>query len=487
MRSPLRLSTPRRADRPTTGTQSAVLAELAGIRLQPWQRHVLDVAGELIPNPDPNPRPDHPALVHAYSTVSVSVGRRAGKSVLTFARALRTAGTGGFGYYTAQNGAAASAKFRNDWTPLLQRAPYLAGEFRVRLSNGSETIRHTQSGGYTRIFSPVPQSLHGDSADWVAFDESWSFTPTRGRELEVAAYPLTATRPGAQVWTLSAAGDVGSTWWHDTVNAGREAAQLDAGTGHCHLEWSAHGLDDLDDPATWELAHPAVRSDHNPHGMVTVDYLKAEHERDPDQFRRSWLNLPDTTGEGSAPIDPETWDTLACPPRNRVDTMTIGIAVAPEQTAAAVVVCYIDNAGTPVLEVDTYRAGTDWVVDRVVDLTGRYDVPAVSLDAAGQSPAVVLRRPLEFAGVGFTAATLPDVTASAAELVAAVRHGRIRHVRHPALDLAAYAARRRPIGDGSWAFGLRNETAADISPIVAATHALWVNPDAHNAPYAAIS
>jgi phage terminase large subunit-like protein len=483
---PLRLSTPRRPDRPTTGVQSVALAKLAGFELQPWQIHVLAVAGELIPNPDPNPAPWHPEWVHAYSNVTCSVGRRAGKSVLTFARALRTAVTGQYGFYSAQTGAAASTKFRNDWTPLFHRSPELNGEFELRHSNGSEMMRHLGSGGYCRIFSPSPQALHGEAADAIFLDEAWGHTMQRGKELEVATYPLTATRPGAQLWTLSAAGDVGSAWWHSIVERGREAAQLNTGTGTCHIEYSAHGLDDLDDPETWQIAHPAVRSEYNPTGMVTVDFLRNEYDRDPDQFRRSWLNMPDMSGEGSAPLEMETWDTLATDPVARITgSMSIGVAVAPEQAATAVVVCYMDQTQTPVIEVDTYRAGTDWVVDRVADLQARYDVSAVSMDSAGQSPAVVLARPFSHAGIGYDAATLPDVTASAAEFVDAVRNGRIRHVRNPSLDLAAGAVRRRSIGDGSWAFG-RKDTTADISPIEAATHALWANPDAHNAPHAAI-
>ena len=487
MLSPLRLSTPRRPDRPTTGVQSVALAKLAGFDLQPWQIHVLLTAGELIPNPDPHPAPWHPEWIHCYSSVSCSVGRRAGKSVLTFARALRTACMGQYGFYTAQTGAAASTKFRNDWTPLFHRSPDLAAEFELRHSNGSEMMRHKGSGGYCRIFSPGPQALHGEAADAIFLDEAWGHTLTRGKELEVATYPLTATRPGSQLWTLSAAGDSGSQWWHSIVERGREAAQEDRGTGHCHIEYSAHGLDDLADPATWQIAHPAVRSEFNPTGMVTVDFLRDEWERDADQFKRSWLNTPDLSGEGSAPIEMETWDTLATEPVARITgSMSIGVAVAPEQTASAVVVCYLDQSGTPVVELDTYRNGTDWVVERVSDLVGRYDVTAISMDTAGQSPAVVLARPFSHAGIGYDAATLPDVTASAAGFVDAVRNGRIRHVRNPALDIAAGAVRRRSIGDGSWAFG-RKDTAADISPLEAATHALWVNPDAHDAPYAAIA
>ena len=45
------------------------------------------------------------------------------------------------------------------------------------------------------------------------------------------------------------------------------------------------------------------------------------------------------------------------------------------------------------------------------------------------------------------------------------------HITQPALDLAAYIAATRPMGDGAWAWD-RNKSMEDISPLVAVTMAL---------------
>lgn len=481
MHSPPRYATPRRPDRPTTGAHAAVLAELCGVALQPWQRHVLDVAGELVPD-------DRGQMVHAYDTVSVAVARRAGKTVLTLARLLATitAARRRCAFYTAQNGKAAAERFRNDWVPLVTVAPILAGRLRARLTNGTETLTDTATASYARMFSPIPKALHGDAADLIMFDEAWAHDRERGAELEIAAYPLMATRPGAQLWRMSAAGDVTSTWWIDALEAGRTAAAADTGRGICHLEWTAEGVDPATwaDRAVWLDAHPAIRTPTNPTGVIELAFLEREYSRDPEQFARSYLNVTDRSGTTSTPIDLEAWQALAADAPTR-GLVTFGISVAPDQTAAAIVAAH-DVAGVSILELIDHRPGYVWVTDRVVDLFDRWNVHTVGIDVAGQSPAAVLERPLTRAGIPLHRFDLADVTGSAADLVAAVKAGTVRHVPHPAIDAAIAGARRRLLTGGAWSWD-RRDAATDVSPLEAATFARWCHPATHGTATAGIT
>lgn len=455
------------------------MAELAGTPLQPWQRYVADVAGELIPNPDPTPLPWHPELVHAYDLITISVGRRAGKSVLSLARAARAAGRGQVGFYTAQNGKAAAEKFRNDWVPLVRRSPTLDAEFKPRLTNGTETLAHLPTAGYVRIFAPIATALHGDAADWIAFDEAWAHPRDRGADLEVAAHPLLATRPGAQLWVMSAAGDVDSTWWLDYLDAGRAATERDAGIGHAHFEWTGEGLDlDLDDPANWPLCHPSIRTPDNPTGMVGIDYLVAQHARDRGQFLRSWLNIGDRAGTGSAPIDFDTFAMLDTEPSVSPGLVTLGAACSPEQASSAIVACYV-VAGVSVVEVVDHRPGYTWVVDRLVELDDRYEVHTIGVDVGGSSPSAVLDRQLDQSGLPVSRVEMRDLTAGPPDMVDAIRQGRLRHVPHPGLDAAVEAGRRRSVGDGAWTWG-RRDADGDVCPLEAATWARWFHPDVHD-------
>jgi phage terminase large subunit-like protein len=478
MLSPPRYATRRRPERPTTGAHAALVAELLGVTLQPWQRHALDVAGELDES-------GH----HAYSTVTLSVGRRAGKSLAAFARLVATiiAARRQFAYYTAQNGQAASTRFRNDWVPTVSASPaVLRDRLLTRLTNGTETLTDKTNASYLRIFSPIPTALHGDAADLIMFDEAWAFAAARGDDLEVAAFPLTATRDGAQVWITSAAGDNTSTWWGSWLDAGRAVADVDSGRGHCHIEWTADGVDPetFGDETVWIESHPGIRHPGNPTGVIGLEFLRAQWARDPGQFARAYLNVTDSTGTTSAPIDIDAWRLLAVPAPERDVTITLGIDVAVDQAAATVVAAFVDGDHCTV-EVIEHRAGYSWVPATVAAMYDRWPVVAVAADVAGQSPAAVLSRPLERAGVTITALDLADVTAAAADMVAAVRAGTVHNVASPTLDAAIEGARRRLVGDGAWSWG-RRDADVDVSALIAATFARWVHPDVHGVGNAGI-
>jgi hypothetical protein len=361
---------------------------------------------------------------------------------------------------------------RDDWLPALLASP-LGARLSARQSNGSEAILIPDRNSMVRLFAPTPTALHGQAGDLIMFDEAWSHSLARGNELQIAARPLMATRPGAQQWILSAAGDADSTWWLYWLDRGRDAVRADTGTGVCHLEWSADapGLD-LADPALWQAAHPAVRSPANPHGTISMDWLRDEWATDPDQFVRIYLNVTDRHTVATSPLDVDVWHSLAVPQPDRVGILTLAVDCAPDQTATAIAACVWAD-GRPVVELVDHRAGTGWAPARIIELVDRYQVHAVGLDPG--SPAGVLLAPLLAAGVPVTELQLRDITAAAAQLVEAVATSSLRHVPHPALDRAVSDARRRQIGDGSWAWGRRNSDT-DVSPLIAAGHARYVHP-----------
>lgn len=462
--------TPRRPDRPTTGAQRAVIAGQLGIDPLEWQRHVWDVTGELIPHPETG------QLVAAYSIAVVLAPRRAGKSLGTVVDLVTTtlAGRRQRAWYTAQTRADAATTLRDEWLPIVTTSR-LAPLVNPRLSNGSEAFEIPRAGSVTRLFAPVPAALHGQAGDLVVFDELWAHSLARGLELQTASRPLMATRPGARMLLESAAGTADSTWLIDWIDKGRAAAAADTGTGICYLEWSADfdGADH-DDPATWIAAHPAVRAPGR-HGTIDLDWLHAEHELDRAAFVRNYLNVTDRTAGAGTPLDPTVWAGLAVPAPSRDTPMTVGVAVGADQVSTALVVCHHDGA-VAILEVIDYRPGTSWAPARLTELYDRYPITAIPLDAAG--PASVLWAPLDAAGLPVVDAKLHGATAAAGQLVEAVRDGAIRHVPHPALDMAVAGARRRNVGDGSWLWG-RRDTDCDIAPLEAAGLARWAHPAVH--------
>ena len=89
-----------------------------------------------------------------------------------------------------------------------------------------------------RPFPPTAGALHSKTSDLVVIDEPWAFDLIRGRELDQAVNTTQPTKPNAQVWKVSTAGDANSYWWLGTVEAGRAAALADRREGIAFFEWA---------------------------------------------------------------------------------------------------------------------------------------------------------------------------------------------------------------------------------------------------------
>jgi hypothetical protein len=237
---------------------------------------------------------------------------------------------------------------------------------------------------------------------------------------------------------------------------------------------------DRDDPDHWARAHPGVRTDTNPDGLIPLRFLIDQRQAQPEIFDRLYLNITDRLGTAGSPIDPDTWHRLAVDPLARDVPVVVAVDCGPDQASTTIVACAGD---VPTVEVLDHRPGHGWAVDRLADLVDRYDVTTIALDPGAPAGALaadvrrIIGNPLELA--------LRDVTAAAAGIVEAVRTGQVRHVPHPVLDAAVAVARRRPIGDGSWTFD-RRRSAGDVSPLIAAMIARWAHPSvAGAAPHVA--
>src|SRR5215831_12770468 len=243
---PPTLATPRTPDRQSHGPNVAAWAERMGRPLMPWQAQVADVALEV----DDTGR-------FCYQLVLVTVPRQSGKTTLFGAVLEQRAATWPRArcWFTAQSGKDAVDWFLNEHEPLM--AAGFRGGYRFRRAAGSEAIRWPATGGLVRPFPPTPDGLHGKTSDLVVVDEPWAFDLTHGQALDMAIVPTQATRPNAQVWKLSTAGDASSTWWLGTVEAGRAAAAAGRTDGLAYFEWSAPDDVDVTDSSSWATYHPA--------------------------------------------------------------------------------------------------------------------------------------------------------------------------------------------------------------------------------------
>jgi hypothetical protein len=426
-----------------------------GRPLMPWQQYVADVALELDPTTGR----------FVYQLVLVTVPRQSGKTTLFGAvmqhRALST--PRGRVWFTMQTQKDAVDWLTNEHWPLL--AP-LGTAVSLRRAIGSEAIRWRHSGALVRPFPPNPTGLHGKVSDLVVIDECWAFDWVKGQQLDQAIVPTQATRPDAQVWKVSTAGDASSTWWLGAVESGRAAALAGRTDGVAYFDWSCPVELDATDPRSWDQYHPAYgRTIGAPNMRAALELLG------PDEFARAYGNRWTQTVARVIPLD--AWRGVADPeaPMPEAGAVALAFDVAVDRSDACVVAAWRDSTGLGHLEVADYRPGVGWLAERVPELVDRWRPAGVWYDAAG--PALDVADVLQRSGLEVVGLKARDYAAACSGLLQAIIADPpgVRIRPHPALDAAASAAARRALGD-AWAWS-RRQTAVSIAPLTAATVGLW--------------
>lgn len=440
----------------------AEVARRLGHPFMPWQHHVENVAGEVLPDGR-----------FAYPLVVEIVPRRAGKTLKTVARSVQrcTIAPGTRSWYTAQTGGDAGTTFREEWVPIVKASP-VGGGIITRLSNGSESMTMPRFRSRIGLFAPTEKALHGQAGDHVVVDEAWAFSDLKGTMLEAAIRPTMATRHHRQLWITSAGGTDESTWLLRYRELGR-AMGIKPDQGLAYFEWhpevDADGevIADLDDPATWAATHPAVGH------TIDLEVLREDWKTMPrDVFYRSYLNVFQSAA-GARLIPEAPWKACRDPearvePEAAMDPIVCGYDVAMDYSAAAVVYAVPTDDGRHLIECVDYRSGTEWLVERLVDLQARYSLRLV---ANGAGPVRSTTRELrEHHGLEPEELTEREMVDASGEFLRDVATTALVHRGQGPLDAAAAGAGKRELGDG-WAF-TRKASTSEISPIIAAAVAV---------------
>src|SRR5206468_12624898 len=94
------------------------------------------------------------------------------------------------------------------WWPRSRRSP-LARLIDVRKGYGSEAFAF-RNGSMIMLASGTEASDHGDTLDLAVIDEAWA---QRDATIEQALKPAMLTRPAAQLWVVSTAGNEFSAYF----------------------------------------------------------------------------------------------------------------------------------------------------------------------------------------------------------------------------------------------------------------------------------
>ncbi|MFJ6617593.1 terminase [Kitasatospora sp. NPDC091335] len=347
-------------------------------------------------------------------------------------------------------------------------------------ANGEQGIELTRSagGGRLRFIARSRGSGRGFSGDKNIMDEAQEIVP----EQMAAQLPTMSARPDPQLWFFGTPPLTPDAWCYGL----REDGESGADPRMMHMDWGTD-LDPTDpehrrraaqDVDLWLACNPAMGR------RMTEEFVRGESlpsglgERFMIERLGAWL--PRLT-EGGGVIDPAVWDDLADEQSQPVGDVAFALDVTPSRDWASIAAYGLRADGTGHLEVIDRRPGTEWIVDRLVQLADRWDPVAIALDAKG--PAGSLLVDLDKAGIGrpddperpargdLAVPAAPDVAAACGQLVDAITQRTVRHTAQPEVAEAIRGAKTRPLGD-AWAWGRRISTV-DISPLVAVTLARW--------------
>lgn len=299
-----------RSSRDTRGPQVALIAQRKGKPLMPWQRDAVDVAREIDPATGEN----------WYDTVVITVQRQSGKTFLIGNLADQVCMTrrGARVWFTQQTGKHASTWMREEhFLALAEAAPLLGEEgtaaCRYRLSRraGTEGVVWKATGGTFYAFPPNRDAMHSKQSDATFVDEAWAHDDEKGAELRQAIRPTMNTRPGAQLYIVSAAGDANSTYLEEYLARARLLVN-DPGSRIALIDYGLREDEDPEDLGVILRRHPAYGYTITRHA---IEAARTEFENDPGGWARAYANIPTKArtslwpsnvwtecGEGLAPV-----------------------------------------------------------------------------------------------------------------------------------------------------------------------------------------
>ncbi|MEU7032723.1 terminase [Streptomyces sp. NPDC046237] len=451
----------------SSGQEAVELAALAGLQLDPWQQHVLDMGL--------SERED--GRWSAFE-VCVNVPRQNGKGGVIEARQL--AGLYLLGekliLHSAHEFKTSIVAFKRI-EQLIMGCPDLRKRvLRVRRTTGEEAIELV-TGQTLRFLARSGGSGRGFTGDCNILDEAMIL----GDDAMGALMPTMSAVVNPQIWYLGSAGIGGLSMQLGRLRE-RALAAVESGDPDpslAYFEWSIdpHRVEcpagctdhsDPDNPESWAVANPALGI------RITEEHVRNERLSmgSGGIFERERLGVgdyPSESGETWQVIGENAWRALADKKSRTDGPYSFAIDATPERDHAAIVVAGPWRGGTHI-EVVAHQPGMGWVVERARQLHERWKPRCWVVDGGG--PAGSLVADLEEAlGITVVQPKTREIAAATGQFYDAVVDQSISHLDPPPLAVALAGAQKRPLGE-AWAWARRG-VGVDISPLVAATLAKW--------------
>lgn len=363
------------------------------------------------------------------------------------------------------------AVFEN-WDDLrrkVARIRYANGEQGIELLSGQRLKYRARTGGSGRGFA---------QANLVVYDEAQHLQA----EHVAASAPTKLVAKNSQAWYLGSGGlSTSVNAWDLRMralrgNAGR-LAYLEHTAEIVSLDEFGHVVSlkpDLDDRRTWR-AHPALG-----HRVPVERFADLRAEIGDELFARECLNvwdpLPGASGEAVIPL--ESWRACADVEVDWDDPVVLGVDSSPDRKWSSIAFAANRPDGRRHVELAKHAPGVSWLATDIVANREEWGDPLVVVDTS--SPAASVLAELESAGIRVVKVGPSKLAQACGGFFDAVKSGVLAHPDDPMFGAALVSARKRQVGD-QWAWD-RKDSAADITPLVAATLALGELPRADSAP-----
>lgn len=479
----------RRANR-----EAVDLARAAGLDLDPWQEMLVE---ESLSDGDSMYYNDVLNMwMPKYSAyeVGVVVSRQNGKGTFLEARAL--AGLFLLGErliaWTAHEMATAKEGFQR-LEALIVDNPELKKEVRhVHYANGNEAIE-LRTGQRVIFKTRTKKALRGFTVDSLFMDEAMILDP----DMMAAMMFALSARPNAQLVYTGSAGDENSVQFGRV----RQKAIKKSDPRVMFAEWSADVCTDLcpddcneHDPvdlvSTYAKANPGLGY------RIEVDNIHSERtSMDRERFCRERLSVGTWPVEGDAwaVIPHAAWEARQIAPSAPQHPFVFGVDIAADRKHSCIVVAglngEVEGDGKPQVHIEItaesptvidYRMGVDWLVPRLKQLHKRHKGSTFVINKAFQAGSIV--EELEAAGLKVLTPNTREYAQTCGVFYSAVVPVKnntpyLVHSGQKPLNSAIAATDKKNAGD-LWVWD-GEEAASDITPLIAATLALYGHIQGH--------
>lgn len=408
-----------------------------------------------------------------YPTTAVLMPRRSTKTTTLWAVLLgRCSLTPGYRVATtAQDGTRAGNVMRERMRELEARG-FEEGVGELRWSNGRERIEFA-NGSVIWVVAPSAAAFRSEAADALLFDEAGELNPEKSADLLAGALPLLDTRPQGQaiIAGTPAKSRAGLLW--DTLEDARRGEEE---TGI--LDYSLRDDEEVvvldDDGQVVGLDEDVLRRVHPGVGtLTTMAKMRSRFRKmSRTQFEMEYCcRFPADSATDA--ISPEQWAAQLVERFERPERVGIAFDCSYDGSAASIVYAWRLDDGRAVVEVVKHQLGTNWVAREAHRASAKYKRTPVAHDdiGANRDPATALGRMKPTPRLDRL--NTKDIMGAAARFANEVHGGTLVHFGQTDLDAAIENLTWRDIGKSGRAFGTKQHSGAPISPVVAASLALW--------------